>query len=201
VDILTLSRSRSRLETAQTRLRNHFTLSDTGNESLFFWTSKPHTLQSFHGAYPQIWRVSVDSRSFVPASLWTDSPWYNFQVSQFTGKHLAFLWHRPFFWAVTITVYHSGSYKSQSRTIMGARESLPSAVDLFGGVSRDAWRHSKHFKQPLDSLSSAFYFESCILKGFRLCTFVLFRSSVWTLDFGLDLFSSGWIPEGKHNSH
>ncbi len=36
VDILTLSRSRSRLETAQTRLRNHFTLSDTGNESLFF---------------------------------------------------------------------------------------------------------------------------------------------------------------------
>ena len=64
-----------------------------------------------------------------------------------------------------------------------------------------SWKHSKHFKQPLDSLSSAFYFESCILKGFRLCTFVLFRSSVWTLDFGLDLFSSGWIPEGKHNSH
>ena len=39
------------------------------------------------------------------------------------------------FWAVTITVYHSGSYKSQSRTIMGSRDSLPSAVDLFGGQS------------------------------------------------------------------
>ena len=71
---------------------------------------------------------------------------------------------------------------------MGSRESLPSAVDLFGG-SRDACRHSKHFEQALDSLSRAFYFGSWILKDFRLCTFVLFRSSFWILDIGHDRFS------------
>ena len=64
-----------------------------------------------------------------------------------------------------------------------------------------SWKHSKHFKQPLDSLSNAFYFGSWILKGFRLCTFVLFRSSVWILDIGHDRFSSGWILEGKYTSH
>ena len=67
-----------------------------------------------------------------------------------------------------------------------------------------SWKHSKHFKKPLDSLSSAFYFGSWILEGFRLCMFVLFKSSVWIvwmLDIGHDRFSSGWILEGKYTSH
>ena len=70
---------------------------------------------------------------------------------------------------------------------MGSRESLPSAVDLFG-VSRDACRHSEHFNQPLDSLSGAFYLGSWILKDFRVCTFVLVKSSFWMLDIGHDSF-------------
>ena len=45
----------------------------------------------FPCAYPQIWRVRVDSGSFVRAYLWTDNSWHNFQVSQFTGQFLAFL--------------------------------------------------------------------------------------------------------------
>ena len=143
----------------------------------------PHTVQSFQGVCPQIWWVEVDSRSFIPASLRTDNPWYNFQVSHFTGHLLAFLWHRPFFWAETIAVYHSGSYKSQSRTIMGSRESLASAVNLFGGqsgrlkafqafcISGNHWMHC------LEPFTLDIGFE-----GFRLCTFCanqIIRLDIW----------------------
>jgi hypothetical protein len=171
----------------------------------------------FPCAYPQIWRVRVDSGSFVRAYLWTDNSWYNFQVSQFTGQLLAFL----------DICYSFGPWQSlcitQAGTNLKAGQSCgPEKVclqpSICSGVSRDAWRHFKHFRQPLDSvsgaftldlgswkhpkhfkkpldsLSSAFYFGSWTLEGFGLWTFVLFKSSVWIvwmLDIGPDRFLSG----------
>ena len=92
------------------------------------------------------------------------------------------------FWAVTITVYHSGSYTNLKAGQSWGPETVCLQPSICSGGSRDACRHSKHFKQALDSLSRAFYFGSWILKDFRLCTFVLFRSSFWILDIGHDRF-------------
>ena len=126
-----------------------------------------------------------------------------------------FPWHTTFFRTVTITVYHSGSYKPQSRTIMGSRESLPSTVNLFGGQSGrlkafQAFQATIGFSvgsllfwildpESIPSISrnhwihclAPFIFGSWILEGFRLWTFVIFKSSVWTvwmLDIGHDRF-------------
>jgi hypothetical protein len=73
---------------------------------------------------------------------------------------------------------------------MGSRESLASAVNLFGGqsgrlkafqafcISGNHWMHC------LEPFTLDIGFE-----GFRLCTFVLIRSSVWIFDIGHDRFS------------
>ena len=181
----------------------------------------------FPCAYPQIWRVKVDSGSFVSASLWTDNSWYNFQVSQFTGQLLAFLdirhssgpWQSP---CITRQLQTSkqdnhGVQRKFAFNCQFVRGSVgtPEGISSISGnhwiqcrtpfiLDLGSWRHSKHFKKPLDSLSSACYSGSWILEGFRLWTFVLFKSSVrivWMLDIGHDCFSSGWILEGKYTSH
>ena len=154
---------------------------------------------------------------FVRAQLWTDNSWHNFQVSQFTGQLLAFL----------DICYSFGPWQSLCTTHAGTNlkagqscgpEKVCLQPSICSGVGRDAWRHFKLFRQPLDSvsgaftldlgswkhpkqfmkpldsLSSAFYFGSWTLQGFGLWTFVLFKSSVWIvwmLDIGPDRFLSG----------
>ena len=91
---------------------------------------------------------------------------------QFPG--FTFFW--PNFW-LSFDIGHSfGPWQSpcitQAVTNLKAGQSWgPEKVclqpSICSGVSRDAWRHSKHFKQPLDSLSGAFYFGSWILKAFQ----------------------------------
>ncbi len=223
VDILTLGRSRGRLEAAKTRLRNHFTLSDAGNESLFseLQSSTPckvfmvcihrsgesgltqgvlfplHYEQTIHGT---ISRFHILLANF----------WLSFDIGHSFGP-----WQSP---CITQAVTNLKAGQSWGPEKVCLQPSICS------GVSRDAWRHSKHQAtigfivwsllfwildpESIPSISSNHWIH-CLapfildlgFEGFRLCTFVLFRSSVWILDIGHDRFSSGWILEGKYTSH
>ena len=189
MDILTLSRSRGRLEAAKTRLG---TISPCLTPAMRagFRTSKLNTLQIFmvcirrsgesgltQGVlfplhYHQTIQGTISRFHILLANFWLP-----FDVGKFFG-----LWQSP---CITQAVTNLKAGQSWGPEKVCLQPSICS------GVNRDACRHSKHFKQPLDSLSSAFYFGPWILKDFRLCTYVLFRSSFWILDIGHDRFSSG----------
>ena len=117
----------------------------------------------FPCAYPQIWRVRVDSGIFVRAQLWTTT---HGTISRFHNS-LANFWLSltlVFFRAVTSAVYHSCRYKPQSRTIMWPRESLPSTVNLFGGQS-GRLKAFQAFQATIGFSVGRLYFGSWILKA------------------------------------